>query len=127
MHKASNTMRYLPKCGRNFHFHVVNPGMYDFGRGFTEPENWFTCLFTGLSIYSRPFLMVLYEGKTNLRSEYSLVPNQALYQAEPQPELIAISRTPVVARVLTSRISQPLASASNFQEDEQLAPFMSRQ
>jgi hypothetical protein len=27
------------------------------------------------------------------------VPNQALYQAEPQPELIAISRTPVVARV----------------------------
>ncbi len=29
-----------------------------------------------------------YEGKTNLRSERSFVPNQALYQAEPQPELI---------------------------------------
>jgi len=29
-----------------------------------------------------------------------LVPNQALYQAELQPELIAISRTPVVARPL---------------------------
>jgi hypothetical protein len=51
-----------------------------------------------------------------------LVPNQALYQAEPQPELIAISRTPVVTRVLTSRISQRLASSSNFEWDEQLAP-----
>jgi hypothetical protein len=30
--------------------------------------------------------MALYEGKTDLRSEYSFVPNQALYQAEPQPE-----------------------------------------
>ena len=28
----------------------------------------------------------LYEGRTNLRSECSFVPNQALYQAEPQPE-----------------------------------------
>jgi hypothetical protein len=52
----------------------------------------------------------------------ALVPNQALYQAEPQPELIAIARTPVVTRVLTSRISQRLASASNFEWDEQLAP-----
>jgi hypothetical protein len=36
---------------------------------------------------SRPFLTVLYDWKTDLRSEYSLVPNQALYQAEPQPEV----------------------------------------
>ena len=31
--------------------------------------------------------MALCDGKMNVRSEYSLVPNQALYQAEPQPEL----------------------------------------
>src|SRR6266571_6981492 len=50
-----------------------------------------------------------------------VVPNQALYQAEPQPELIAISRTPVAARVLTSRILRPLARGGK--RDEPLAPW----
>jgi hypothetical protein len=57
-------------------------------------EKVFTGLFTGALTRSRPFLMVLCEGKTNLRSECSFVPNQALYQAEPQPEFDRQSGTP---------------------------------
>jgi hypothetical protein len=49
-------------------------------------EKSFTGLFTRLLTRSRLFLTVLYEWKKNLRSERSFVPNQALYQAEPQPE-----------------------------------------
>lgn len=43
-------------------------------------ENLFTGLFTCPLTRSRLFSAVLYEGKKNLPSERSFVPNQALYQ-----------------------------------------------
>jgi hypothetical protein len=60
-------------------------------------EKLFTGLFTCLLTGSRLFSTVLYEGKTNLRSDRSFVPNQALYQAEPQPVLPNLSRGPYFA------------------------------
>jgi hypothetical protein len=62
---------------------------FSYGAESEYPRNLFTGLFTCLLSGSRLFLTVLYEMKTNLRSECSFVPNQALYQAEPQPEVIS--------------------------------------
>jgi hypothetical protein len=85
--------------------HMVHRSILKTGEhGHNESQKQFTCFFTGLLTRSRPFLTALDEGKTNLRSECSFVPNQALYQAEPQPVLIVNPSPSTVTRVLISPV-----------------------
>ncbi len=51
----------------------------------------------------------------------AIIPNQALYQAEPQPELIPISRTPVGDARPYFAYFAASGKRSNFKRDAQLA------